>query len=128
MQIPQGTALRIPFLLIDEQMRGVENLVPAVRLALPGDGFQVFDGEIREIGDGWYDVEIGPDETVEPGAIILLASAEGAAHEWRDVIQVVPPAPEISAEDLQAAIQAELEQWAMTLTVPIKMIRAGSAT
>lgn len=95
MQITKGSSSLVVFLLVDRSdfYTPVPNQNPTVRISMHGGPFQATTEAARPIGDGWYKVQLTPQETSQVGQLIVTAAANGTA-EWRDVMQVVAPQEE----------------------------------
>ena len=87
--ILQGIPQKIRFLLVDEDMNPMTGVTPSVELCLPSDRqFEPYDGPVRELGGGWYQIVLMIDEDAEPGQMLCCASAPGS-QEWRDRLDLV---------------------------------------
>lgn len=114
--------MEVVFLLVDANLDPVTGAKPSARVAYPGESFTDVIQPITEVGAGWYRTVLPGDDM--QGPVIFVATASGA-HPWRDIHQIVA---ETTAPDIAAIVQAELQQWAAELTLPIKLIRTGSDT
>lgn len=127
MRIMQSAPTLLVFLLVDDAMQGIEDADAMTEISVNGQPFQPTKQTAEQIGDGWYRVELDEEETMTVGPLIFRAKSDGAGYEWRDIHQVeAPPHAQIDADQLAQLIRDEMEQWAVQIAVPVKLIRAGA--
>jgi hypothetical protein len=127
MRIPHNQPMRIPFILVGEDaVAGVEGATVTTTVSINGLPFQPTINQPQETADGWYYVDLEPEETATQGPLVFVASAPEAAFQWRDIHQVDTPDATMDAEHIRQVVQEELAQWDVVITAPIKLIRAGS--
>jgi hypothetical protein len=127
MRIDQGTAQRLVFLLVDDNMQGVENADVTTEINVNGQPFQPTKQVAQETEDGWYYVDLAAEETATLGPLVFRANADAAAYEWRDICQVdTPTLAGIDPDQLAQLMREEMEKWAVQIAVPVKLIRAGA--
>ncbi len=128
MRIEQNQPMRVPILLVGEDAKtGLEGATVATQISVNGLPFQPTVNQPQETAGGWHYVDLEPEETATEGPLILVASAPEAGYEWRDIHQVeAPPHAQIDADQLAQLIRDEMEQWAVQIAGPVKLIRAGA--
>ena len=126
MRIIQYAPMRLAFLLVDDNLQGAAGAGVTTEISVNGQPFQPTKHLAQEIGDGWYTVDLDADETAIVGPLVFRANGDTAAHEWRDIHQVEEPLAAVDAAALQEIVRQEIEQWAVQIAVPVKLIRLGA--
>lgn len=89
MIIEQGASPTIVFLLVDKAdgITAKPGKSPTVQIAKNGGTFNPVSGQVGEMGNGWYRVQLTDAETNVAGPLVIRAWAADTL-EWRDIHQV----------------------------------------
>lgn len=91
MLIPTNSRQTIVLLQVDvNTMEETEHLSPAVAIWTEHTGWKHIE-DVKEVGAGWYSIELTETETAQAGPLIIHTKQDGM-HDWRDIHQIVDPA------------------------------------
>jgi hypothetical protein len=119
MRIRQHHPATIVFLLVkqEDMLTPAPGEPPPVLLSRNSAFFAASTNQAEPIDDGWYRLLLTAEETDTAGPLIVRAGRDDT-HEWRDILEVVPPL-EIDQEAIVTEAVARLRAQPWQIAMPV---------